>query len=428
MKRTTIVIILLAVFVVGCLTLAACSHTHEFGEWTVTKQPTCTQDGLKEKVCKCGEKETEIIAATGHTYGEWKEVKAATCTKTGLKESVCKCGEKKTEVIVATGHSYDSWVVTRQPTCTEDGIAVGFCECGDQTSKVVPKNGHDYKSVVTEPTCTEEGYTTYTCSRCGRDYVDDFVGKVRHNITKYSAKPATCTEFGWNSYETCINCDYTTYTEIPATGHSYENNTCLYCGVKEPVASIGLEYTLSEDGYIVSGPGTCTDTDIVIPSTYDGKPVVGIGESAFWFCYSLTSVTILEGVTSIGKWAFYECENLTSITLPGSLKSIGNISFNSCISLKNITIPEGVTSIGGRAFCNCDSLTSIVIPSSVTSIGEEAFWMCYLTSVTFVNPNGWYVKHPSSLIGGFSITLTNASYNAEILTSTYGDYYWYKIN
>ncbi|MGM9641632.1 MAG: leucine-rich repeat domain-containing protein, partial [Eubacteriales bacterium] len=109
-----------------------------------------------------------------------------------------------------------------------------------------------------------------------------------------------------------------------------------------------LEYTLNSDesGYCVSGIGTCTDTDIVIPETHNGEPVTSIGQSAFSGCTKLSSVTIPDSVTSIGEDAFLGCTSLTSITIPDSVTSIGNYVFFDCTSLTSITIPDSVTSIG----------------------------------------------------------------------------------
>ena len=194
--------------------------------------------------------------------------------------------------------------------------------------------------------------------------------------------------------------------------------------------------------YEVGSDGTVTITDcddsaqgaITIPSQIDGKPVTSIG-AAFYYCISLTSITIPDSVTSIGGCAFEYCSSLTSITIPDSVTSIGwdafdgcekltqinvdtantvyssvngvlfskdktelirypegkadtsyaipngvtNIgdwAFHDCNSLTSITIPNSVTSIGTMAFCGCSSLTSITIPGSVTSIGDDAFHVC----------------------------------------------------
>lgn len=89
------------------------------------------------------------------------------------------------------------------------------------------------------------------------------------------------------------------------------------------LVSVGLAYTLKDDDtYEVSGIGTCTDTDIIIPSVVDGYRVTSIGNSAF-FSRSITSITIPDSVTSIGGSAFSGCTRLKSITIPNSVKNIG---------------------------------------------------------------------------------------------------------
>ena len=154
-------------------------------------------------------------------------------------------------------------------------------------------------------------------------------------------------------------------------------------GDPEPVPSEGLAFTAIDGGYEVSGIGECTDTDIVIPLSYNNLPVTSIGYSAFEDCTSLTNITIPDSVTSIGGYAFCGCSSLTSITIPDSVTSINMSTFISCSSLTSVTIPNSVTSIGYSAFMSCSSLTSITIPDSVTSIGDYTFMSCSsLTSIT----------------------------------------------
>jgi len=133
--------------------------------------------------------------------------------------------------------------------------------------------------------------------------------------------------------------------------------------------------------------------EVVIPAEIDGVAVTSIGNSAFNWNSSLTSVTIPDSVISIEAGAFSECTSLTSITIPDSVTSIGASAFSGCTSLTNITIPDSVTSIGSRAFQSCQSLTSITIPDTVTSIGEYAFtgtpWLDeQMTENQFVIVNG----------------------------------------
>lgn len=139
---------------------------------------------------------------------------------------------------------------------------------------------------------------------------------------------------------------------------------------------LDIKSTYDNKGYVVSGIGTCTDTEIVIPLEYMGLPIVEIGSKAFYKCTNITSVTISNNVTEIGKSAFYGCEALQKITIPSKLNVLSESVFSGCKSLKNITIPNGVTEIGANAFSSCSELTSITIPDSVTYIGKGAFYKC----------------------------------------------------
>ena len=98
--------------------------------------------------------------------------------------------------------------------------------------------------------------------------------------------------------------------------------------------SKGLVYALSEDGTSAActGFGTCADTDIVIASTYEGKPVTSISDSVFSY-RSFTSIVLPKGVTSIGANAFWNCSSLESIVVPDSVTGMGDYAFEGCDSL-----------------------------------------------------------------------------------------------
>ena len=202
-------------------------------------------------------------------------------------------------------------------------------------------------------------------------------------------------------------------------------------------------YYTSSDGKIVTPYNSSAFGATIISNTYiDGvgviefnTPITSIEEDAFAYCYSLTSITIpdsvttighgafsgcsslqefngkfasedgrclivdgvlnsfapvglteytiLDGVTTIGSSAFSWCNSLTSVTIPDSVTTIGDCAFYNCSSLTSVTIGDSVTSIGYGAFYHCKSLTSVTIPDSVTAIGDNAFDDCSsLTSVT----------------------------------------------
>ena len=110
--------------------------------------------------------------------------------------------------------------------------------------------------------------------------------------------------------------------------------------------------------------------------------VTEIGDFAFYGCSALKTVDLPSGLESIGAYALHGCSALKTVDLPSGLESIGNYAFEQCASLESVTIPDGVTKIGGSAFSGCTSLTSVELPESLTSIGDFAFYDCdNLTSV-----------------------------------------------
>ena len=144
--------------------------------------------------------------------------------------------------------------------------------------------------------------------------------------------------------------------------------------------------------------------NVVIPEsvTYNGAtyPVTSIGAYAFYFCRSLTSVTIPNSVKTIGYSAFEDCSGLTSVTIGNSVTSIGGSAFYSCSGLTSVTIPNSVTTIGNYAFLGCSGLTDITIPNSVTYIGDFAFQNCpnikepiYNSTVFAFLPNSYKGKY-----------------------------------
>jgi hypothetical protein len=143
------------------------------------------------------------------------------------------------------------------------------------------------------------------------------------------------------------------------------------------------DFTYSEtaNGVTITGY-TGTGTSLIIPAQINGKPVTGIGDSAFEGNSILASVTIPNTVTSIGANAFSRT-GLTDVTIPNSVTSIGDYAFALCTSLAGVTIPNSVTSIGDYAFALCTGLTNVTIGTKVTSIGDYAFALC--TSLTSVN-------------------------------------------
>ena len=270
--------------------------------------------------------------------------------------------------------------------CTEEEAGEEQRECSNcnayETREIEKlQHTHSYTRAVVEPTCTEQGYTTYTCA-CGDFYNESYTDALGHNYEDgictrcKDADPysGTCGEnLTWVFDEETGTLTIsgtgtmTNYTPDYAPWYSF-NKEILYVVFPEGITTIG-------DGAL---EGCENISNIVIP---DG--VTYIGRCAFWCCKNLESITIPESVTTIEGGAFFSCENLESITLPSGITAIDNTLFYSCTSLSSITIPEGVTSIGNESFSQCTNLVSVVIPDSVTFIDEGAFVNCSkLTSLS----------------------------------------------
>ena len=255
MKKQTLVIILIAMLVVSCLALTAC-HSCEFGEWTVATPATCTEIGQEKRVCECGEFEVRDIPATGHTFGEWTIVKNSTCTELGQEQRVCECGEFEVRDIQATGHNYTP--VVTNPSCTDGGFTTHTCSnCSDSYIDTnTQATGHDYRAVVIEPTCTTKGYTTHTCGNCNDSYADTYVDELGHDYYSLVIEP-TCTTKGYTLHA-CANCrDKYADTHVDALGHDE-----IFHDAKEPTCT-----EVGWDSYV-----TCSRCDY---TTYEEIPAIG---------------------------------------------------------------------------------------------------------------------------------------------------------
>lgn len=203
--------------------------------------------------------------------------------------------------------------------------------------------------------------------------------------------------------------------------------------ISEPIATPDeyFIFTLLEDGtYSIKAKDVDNmPSEVVIPSTYNGKNITYIDGDAFAYCNSITSIIIPVSVKSIGYEAFLGCQNLENLVISDGLTSIGSYSFAGCVKLTNFNIPNSVTTIGDGAFWGCVSLTDIEIPDSVTSIGIGVFIDCLDLENIMVdknNPNyssingNLYDKEGSTLIQ-YSVGKINTSFTIPDNVTHIGD-------
>ena len=210
---------------------------HRWGEFTVTKEPTCTEDGSKERVCEvCGEKETVAIPALGHTWGAFTVITEPKCEEDGLQEHICEvCEATESVAIPALGHRWGAFTVTRPATCTVDGEQEHTCAaCGKKETEIIPA-GHKWGEwvVTVEPGCYSSGERTRTCTVCGEKETEAIAPAHKFGEWVVVMEP-TCYSTG-EERSTCTVCGETESRWLDMA-HKYENGVCVFCGEAQPDA------------------------------------------------------------------------------------------------------------------------------------------------------------------------------------------------
>lgn len=269
--------------------VAECQNCHNDGNVTYlkvhsggTETPTCTTG----KTCeKCGAE----YGVLGHDWGAWTPNYDGTNTHTRrCKRSNCNAVETAScsggyaacdslgmcETCGGSyygGHAWGKWSSAGNGThirscmnyCSEVDTASCFggtatctakavCEaCGGECGEKDPNNHDLVQHAAKAPTCTEIGWDTYDrCIRCGYTTRKELPA-LNHDLVRHVAQAPTCTEKGW-AYDTCSRCDYTTYAELPALNHDYQ--------------AVTVEPTCETDGYTIFTCSRCKDSYTADPT------------------------------------------------------------------------------------------------------------------------------------------------------------------
>ena len=267
------------------------------------------------------------------------------------------------------------------------------------------------------------------------------------------------------------NCENLTYLYIPETVEAYgtgrnsrffykENENLTVCvdslsqiekwdsyeGDKyqvklyEPTPSEGLEYLLSDDGtyYIVTGIGSCTDSKVVIPDTYQNLPVTAVAKEAFINNLDITRCYLSSNTTYLGTGAFSGCGNLVKLYVPDTLAYVGNNAVNGCSRLQYNTYDNAyylgngtnpyVALVKGTDTQNTScqiheqtkvlfpnaffyhSLTSLTLPEGLVYIGENAIMCSKLTKISIPNSVQWIASNNFTLASDLTLTAYDNGY------------------
>jgi len=255
----------------------------------------------------------------------------------------------------------------------------------------------------------------------GVDVGDDHI----HTNKTLAAVESTCTKAGLTDGVVCSDCGKTVVaqTALPLAPHNYKNGKCSVCGA-EAKASAGLAIMVDGDGNcVVEGIGECADAQIVIPETYEGKPVVAISSGAFADNENIVQVVVPASVKKIGNNAFNRCINLADVVLAEGVETIGEKAFMYCTALDTIVIPDSVKTLSTGAFMGCYNLTEATLGAGLEKIGNDAFFECYSLEVVDIMSKltaiGGWAFYDCDLLTTITYAGTDADWNA----MEFGDYW-----
>ncbi|MBR2876308.1 MAG: leucine-rich repeat protein, partial [Clostridia bacterium] len=359
--------------------------------------------------------ENNVLYIGKHLIEAKEEISGAYTIKSGTKTiadyAFCNCPLLTSVTIPGSvtsiaAYAFSGCTSLTSITIPDSVTSIGSCafeDCTSLTSIIIPDgvisidwctfSGCKSLTSITIPgSVTEiEGNAFRDCSSLRSVTIPDSVTSIGEYAFYYCSSLTSVTigdSVTSIGYDAFVNCSSLTSITIPDSvtniGSSAFSNTGYYnddSNWENGVLYIGkhlIEAKKEISGAYTIKSGTKTIADCAfyyctsLTSITISDSVTSIGDQAFYGCTSLTSITIPDSVTSIDWYAFEDCTSLTSITIPGSVTSISSYAFDGCTSLTSVTIGNGVTSIGNRTFFDCKALKSVTIPDSVTSIGNWA--------------------------------------------------------
>lgn len=332
---------------VFCFSLCGCGRqapdehaAHDYGEWVTVTQPTCTKQGSKQRVCKCGEKQTETIPATEHKGGSylsdgqyhWKS--CSVCGETYQKGehdfegSACRVCDLQKQIPV---------VYSFELNAEGDGYIITGVSDGDYFPALPAE--HEGKSV------TEIADEVFANTDIAELTIPDSVVTIGELAF-------------WNTPKL-------KYVEVPATVVTVKSSAFYASGVQ----SIAILGSVAKWGKY------------------------GSSASVFSHCENLKTATIGKDASANARYALDECPNFETyiveegnpnyVALNGVIYSTDLKTVLDCpIGRQSVTVAEGTEKVGDRAFASCKKLTTVVLPESLLEIGEAAFISFGITEIS----------------------------------------------
>ena len=387
---------------------------HTWGETEVLLAPTCVTAGSGKHICQiCGLEETIELAPTGeHTFVTYESDGNATCETDGTKTAKCAYCEETDTVTDVDSHL----TVAHTYGPMEDGKQT--CEiCGHENACV-----HEYGSVVTKPTCTAQGYTTHTCSKCGDIYTDTYTDPIDHVYTEYvSNGDATCTADGTKT-ATCDTCGIAQDT-VADTGSMLDHNygqweegvkTCGDCGAtlicQHPETELTgyVKNTCLAAGY--SGDYVCTECGVTTEKGAATEQLSHEYDQETGICKNGCNV-LAEAKVTLGEEVTYYTKAIDALVAADGTGATVLILKTTTVTLKNY-FPE-TAPLNNVTIATAEGVT--LKDNSGTSSG-----VYFLSGITFAKDSKFSLNGYAKFIGEEShIYADNYFYMTTLNTEVY---------
>lgn len=388
---------------------------HTFGETVVLTEPDCDSYGLSRKTCELCPYYEDIVLNPKHDYDkETGVVTEPTCSTVGYTTYQCKiCNIYVDDDFIASlPHVFGEWTESDASHCQYQGHEVRKCEnCDYEEYRILDFGDHQYDVVVTPPTCTEVGYSTYSCKYCDVVVVDDYVlpqhtfgewqnyaapdclnngmdirvcascgyeeARIldpQHVFTVVVTDPK-CTEDG-SENSVCDVCGHTETVVLPATGHSYSDwvhisdPTCKVTGLEQRTCSV-CDHVDDKILDITDEHVFVTHTVIDPTATTTGytEHVCDCGERVYKTDF--VAATESEGLNFIldTRWDYELGQDVEFYRVNASGESVDNI-----LVIPGTQNGVKVEIIGHLLFENADQITTVAISKDVRRILTYSFW------------------------------------------------------
>lgn len=303
---------------------------HQWGEWVIDSQATCTTAGARHRQCALNVHHTEqqTVPALGHVL-EWRVTVAATCTSTGMREQYCtRCGQViSTEVIPMGNHVWGPWTTIKEPTCYEAGLQTHTCTvCGNtENAPYGSALGHNWGpwQVTVAATCDSNGSRTRVCQRDASHIETEVIPSPGHQWTAWRrVKEPTFWEKG-REERNCTVCGKQEFRELDTI--TYPNATLCAFGPRLKESNLYPNY--SDKWYMftpfdASMNGTQTYELVAADSVIVGDVTLTIRDGYLTIDYTLkggdairVNLEFFTVLNRINDLSTYEPEGLMSMKI-----------------------------------------------------------------------------------------------------------------